>query len=204
MINSVSVLMTNAPISSIHSVAGSPNGAPQTRRRILIISLFGTGLGATTFTAPLSLSLVVIAIIAILAGLLLPVLSKSQGAAQGARATTTSRNFSLAWFLYASDNSDLLVNNYGKPQTISTRNTWASNVEGLEQQRRQYKSPVLTQTPSIPLRHSRAARFSSVPADRAPAANGPRIRSVSMNSMVGDPGDLANQFNPLYVQFFKR
>ncbi|HTA29576.1 MAG TPA: H-X9-DG-CTERM domain-containing protein, partial [Candidatus Cybelea sp.] len=35
------------------------------------------------------------------------------------------------------------------------------------------------------------------------AANGPRIRSVSMNSMVGDPGDLVDHFNPLYVQFFK-
>jgi prepilin-type processing-associated H-X9-DG protein len=41
------------------------------------------------------------------------------------------------------------------------------------------------------------------PSDRAPAANGPRIRSVSMNSLVGDPGDLVDHFNPLYVQFYK-
>ena len=24
-----------------------------------------------------------------------------------------------------------------------------------------------------------------------------------MNAMVGDPGELTNRFNPLYVQFFK-
>jgi prepilin-type processing-associated H-X9-DG protein len=35
------------------------------------------------------------------------------------------------------------------------------------------------------------------------AANGPRIRSVSMNSLVGDPGQALDQFNPGYCQFFK-
>jgi prepilin-type processing-associated H-X9-DG protein len=32
---------------------------------------------------------------------------------------------------------------------------------------------------------------------------GPRIRSVAMNSLVGDPGVLTNRFNPDYLQFFK-
>ena len=31
---------------------------------------------------------------------------------------------------------------------------------------------------------------------RSVARNGPRIRSVSMNSLVGDPGELTNRFNP--------
>ena len=31
---------------------------------------------------------------------------------------------------------------------------------------------------------------------------GERIRSYSMNCMVGDPGDLLDQFNPTYVQYF--
>src|SRR5206468_8931957 len=35
------------------------------------------------------------------------------------------------------------------------------------------------------------------------AASGPRIRSMSMNSLVGDPGELTNRYNPAYVQFFK-
>jgi prepilin-type processing-associated H-X9-DG protein len=33
--------------------------------------------------------------------------------------------------------------------------------------------------------------------------NGPRNRSISMNSLVGDPGVLTNKFNPTYRQFFK-
>ena len=50
---------------------------------------------------------------------------------------------------------------------------------------------------------NRATRIYKCPADREPAPNGPRIRSMSMNAMVGDPGELTNRFNPLYVQFFK-
>src|SRR6185436_399658 len=41
------------------------------------------------------------------------------------------------------------------------------------------------------------------PADRSLAANGARIRSVSMNSLVGDPGVLTNRFNPDFIQYFK-
>src|ERR1700677_3311450 len=73
--------------------------------------------------------LVVIAIIAILAALLLPVLSQSRGRAEAIECRNNIRQLSLAFFMYADDNGDLLVNNYGKPQTIATRNTWANNVE---------------------------------------------------------------------------
>ena len=41
------------------------------------------------------------------------------------------------------------------------------------------------------------------PSDQSVAQNGPRIRSMSMNSMVGDPGELTNRFNPQLVQFFR-
>ena len=50
---------------------------------------------------------------------------------------------------------------------------------------------------------SRATRIYKCPADRQPAPNGERIRSMSMNAMVGNPGELTNRFNPLYLQFFK-
>jgi prepilin-type processing-associated H-X9-DG protein len=41
------------------------------------------------------------------------------------------------------------------------------------------------------------------PSDRTQAQNGPRLRSVSMNSLVGDPLINPNRFNPNLVQFLK-
>ena len=146
--------------------------------------------------------LVVIAIIAILAALLLPVLSKSKAVAEGVTCNNNIKQLTLAWILYASDNGDLLVNNYGKPETISTRDTWAANVESWINSDDNTNLVYLTQTLFSPY-DNRSAGIYKCPSDRALAANGPRIRSVSMNSMVGDPGDLVDYFNPLYVQFFK-
>jgi prepilin-type N-terminal cleavage/methylation domain-containing protein/prepilin-type processing-associated H-X9-DG protein len=52
--------------------------------------------------------LVVIAIIAILAALLLPALSRSKVAAQGAQCTNNHRQLVLAWSMYCHDNHDQL------------------------------------------------------------------------------------------------
>src|SRR6266545_8336943 len=73
--------------------------------------------------------LVVIAVIAILAGLLLPALSQAKGRAQAITCLNNIKQLSLAWFLYADENEDRLVNNHGKPETTAKRNTWANNVE---------------------------------------------------------------------------
>jgi prepilin-type N-terminal cleavage/methylation domain-containing protein len=50
--------------------------------------------------------LVVIAIIAILAALLLPALSRSKVAAQGAQCTSDHRQLVLAWSMYCHDSDD--------------------------------------------------------------------------------------------------
>jgi prepilin-type N-terminal cleavage/methylation domain-containing protein len=49
--------------------------------------------------------LVVIAIIAIIAALLLPVISRSKSAAQGAQCTSNHRQLALAWSMYCHDNN---------------------------------------------------------------------------------------------------
>src|ERR1035437_7287555 len=53
--------------------------------------------------------LVVVAVIAILAELLLPVLIKGKIKAQGIQCMNTQRQLSLAWRMYAEDNHDVLV-----------------------------------------------------------------------------------------------
>ena len=67
--------------------------------------------------------LVVIAIIAILAAMLLPALGRAKKKAQGIQCMNNSRQFALAWIIYAGDNSDVLVLNPGV-QSSSNNPAW--------------------------------------------------------------------------------
>ena len=146
--------------------------------------------------------LVVIAVIAILASLLLPVLAKSKDKAEGITCAGNLRQLSLAWLLYAPENDDLLVNNHGVPETLARRQTWANNVEDWVDGDDNTNIVYLTDSKLGPYAN-RSAKIYKCPSDRQPALNGQRIRSMSMNALVGDPGEVTNRFNPLYTQFFK-
>jgi prepilin-type N-terminal cleavage/methylation domain-containing protein len=141
--------------------------------------------------------LVVIAIIAILAALLLPALGEAKGKAQAITCLNNVKQLSLAWFLYADDNEDRLVNNHGKPETTLKRNTWANNVQDWSGSDDNFNPIYVTDSLLGPY----AGR--SAPVFQCPSDKTGRIRSMAMNAMVGDPGELTNQFNPAYVQFFK-
>jgi prepilin-type N-terminal cleavage/methylation domain-containing protein/prepilin-type processing-associated H-X9-DG protein len=147
--------------------------------------------------------LVVIAIIAILAALLLPTLTRTKAKAESMTCSNNIKQLSLAWTLYADDYNDQLVNNHGVPETLSRRQTWANNVEDFTASDDNTNLTLLSDAKLGPFAN-RATKIYKCPTDRFLAPNGERIRSMSMNAMVGNPGELTNRFNPLYVQFFKK
>jgi len=146
--------------------------------------------------------LVVIAIIAILAGLLLPALTRSKAKAQGIGCMNDIKQLTTGWFLYADDEQDRLVNNHGREETIEKRQSWANNVQNWLTSEDNTNVLLLTEA-KLGNYVGRSAAVFKCPSDRSVAENGPRIRSMSMNSLVGDPGVLTNRFNPAYIQFFK-
>lgn len=147
--------------------------------------------------------LVVVAVIAILTALLLPALGRSKSKAEGLTCANNLKQLSLAWQLYADDNEGVIVNNHGVPETLARRQTWANNVQdwvdGDDNTNRVY----LTDSKLGPYAN-RATLIYKCPADREPALNGLRIRTMAMNAQVGNPGELTNRFNPDYLQFFKQ
>ena len=146
--------------------------------------------------------LVVIAIIAILAALLLPTLGKSKSKAEALTCANNQKQLSLAWQLYADDNQDVIVNNHGVPETLARRQTWANNVQDWLDGEDNTNLVYLTDSRLGPYAN-RATKIYKCPADREPALNGDRIRTMSMNAQVGNTGEITNRFNPAYVQFFK-
>ena len=144
--------------------------------------------------------LVVVAIIAVLAALLLTAVNRAKSKAQAIICLNNTKQLITAWLMYASDNQERFVNNHGDEEIRITRNSWINNLLSW--------SATPDNTNQIFVRESKLASYLArspsvykCPADRIPSVNGQRTRSVSMNGMVGDPGQLADTFNLGYRQF---
>ena len=73
--------------------------------------------------------LVVIAIIAILAALLLPVLSKAKMRGQGIACLVNLKQLQLAWLMYADDNNNRLAQNVASDSGLLTENALQENAQ---------------------------------------------------------------------------
>ncbi len=146
--------------------------------------------------------LVVIAIIAILAGMLLPALSKAKSKGQAIACTSNIRQLQTGFLMYATDHQEYFVNNLGREETLARRQSWVNNVLDWGYMPDNTNVAYIKSGKLSPYVSGAVGVF-KCPSDTSRASNGPRIRSVALNSLLGNPGIVAGQFNPTLVQNYK-
>ena len=122
--------------------------------------------------------LVVIAIIAILAAMLLPALSKAKEKALGTKCMNNTKQLTLGWIMFSGDNGDMLMPG---SSWIGGKVRWGIDNDtnpAVMLDSDLYAMPV----------YVKSLGTYKCPADRYDAANGPRLRSISLNAALGGGG----------------
>ncbi len=145
--------------------------------------------------------LVVIAIIAILAALLLPALSRAKMEAWGTQCVNNLKQCQLAAAEYKNDNNGFLVPNSpydGYMGAGVASNSWIDSSTGDESypaaSTGNTNLAIYTTGLLAPYVASQVGVY-KCPADLVPSANGPRLRTYSMNGQMGAVYMAAAQFN---------
>lgn len=161
--------------------------------------------------------LVVVAIIGILAALVLPPLARVKSRGQSIYCLNNLRQLGLSLHLYAGDNEDALPYNMGSEGTRRTVASgqfmnWVNNVMTWELDTDNTNTALLSKGGLGPYLTGGTSIF-RCPADNAlssvqtAAGWSGRVRSVSMNAMLGHAGEFlagsVNTNNPGYRQFFR-
>jgi prepilin-type N-terminal cleavage/methylation domain-containing protein/prepilin-type processing-associated H-X9-DG protein len=136
--------------------------------------------------------LVVIAIIAILAAMLLPVLTKAQEKARGVYCMNNTRQLTLAWISYASDNADKMID----------ADNWVSGNVDLDWTlggNNFNTAPLLDSSQSLIAGYVKSAAVFKCASDKFEISGspGPRTRSYTMNAAAGGSvGTIGGTYNP--------
>jgi prepilin-type N-terminal cleavage/methylation domain-containing protein len=154
--------------------------------------------------------LVVVAIIAILASMLLPALTRAKCKAKGITCLNNHRQLAMAWRLYTEDNRDVLIYASGSTAAFNPKESvWMTgNMDFLPSNASNYDPSVdIYKSPLWP--YWKSLNVLKCPEDTSyviiNGTNAPRVRTMVMNLYLGGfGGTVGNLFNDQQWELFRK